>query len=1062
MRFKGILCALSLLVAGTAAYASAPQNPERQYTFDQGWEFRLCTDRDEVQSLVKSSGGADFRPVQIPHDWSVELPFDRSAGGSAGYLPGGLGLYVKEFTLPASIADARRISIVFDGVYHKATVWLNGHELGRHDYGYTDFTFDLSRHLKRKGVNRLAVFVDMEQQSRWYTGAGIYRHVWLKTSGKVHIRHNGLWVRPSADGNVEITTQVDGGGRYRLEHTVYGPDGEVVGTTGGNSLKVANPQLWSPDSPVLYSLKTVVYDASRKPSDEVVTRFGFRDARFEAATGFWLNGTNIKLKGVCLHQDAGSLGVAVPDEVWARRLRTLKEIGCNAVRCSHNPPSPEFLDLCDELGFLVIDEAFDKWKSGYYEASFDERARQDITDMVLRDRNHPSVIVWSIGNEVTEALLTSDEGVERARFLNEIVKTLDPTRPTLVACQSKFADKFGDVTDLVGYNYMEPRMIEDHKRHPERKMLVTEAFPYYSGLRVDNVRDFVELNPWNFVEDNPFIAGSFVWAGVDYLGESAPWPAKGWCSSPFDITMKEKPQAAFYHPAWTPDRDYLKLVVRDNCFDQPAGKDHWQYPPMADTWDLPYIDERCVEVRCYTTCDSVKFYFPMWSNPQMPLKTRVTADYPDHCIKVQLPAKRGKILAIGYKGGKEVMRDSLVNHGPVAGVRLDADYDLLDPLKGDYSPRGMTSTVSHIRLSLVDSLGRLQQMEPRRFRVEVEGPLRLLGVETGDLRREESWRTTEMDTYFGEGLIRVQSTSECGLARVLVYVEGFLKPFVKEIAVGPTRESGYVPVSGGGRIYYESYGEGVPVILLHGHTLDRRMWTGQLKDFAARYRVVVPDFRGYGKSSSQKEGMKFTHVDDLVTLMDSLRIDKAHIVGLSMGGFIAGDMVGMYPERMLSCVMCSGAMKTNYKSPSEPMTAEELERKRASIADVQALGVDRWKYEWIDKLVYGGGSQAGRIRPAVTEMVMDWDGFQLTHIESRLYYGHEAFDRLKSRRPSVPTMYLSGETEHKGRMKMLDYLPDSRQVELPDCGHMSNMERPELFNRTVLDFLRYADSKSLQ
>lgn len=345
-------------------------------------------------------------------------------------------------------------------------------------------------------------------------------------------------------------------------------------------------------------------------------------------------------------------------------------------------------------------------------------------------------------------------------------------------------------------------MINDHKRFPNRKMFVSEAFVYYSGLRENLVRDFVEHNPWHFVEENPFIAGSYVWAGVDYLGESSPWPAKGWCSCPFDMTLKERPQAAFYHPAWNPEKEYLKLVVRDNCFDQAMGTDHWQYPPMADTWDLPYTDSRCVEVRCYTTCDSVQFYFPMWSNPQLPLKPRVTKDYPDHCITIQLPARQGKVLAVGYKDGKEVLRDSLINHGRVADVRLDADYTTLATMKNDYSEiaeisgniqknasirsrKGVlpTSTVSHIRLTLVDKDGLIQQMQPKKFRVEVEGPIRLLGVETGDMRRMESWRTTELKTYFGEGLVRLQSTTKPGIARVKVFVEGFDKPFVKEIVI---------------------------------------------------------------------------------------------------------------------------------------------------------------------------------------------------------------------------------------------------------------------------------------
>ena len=799
-----------------------------KYTFDQGWTFRLCKDKSEVKNVLTTLGISDFdasmpkadgvqktkvtddtepeqaqvtaseitvsaggsivsdgtfRKICIPHDWSIELPFDPKVGGSAGYLPGGQGLYVKEFELPSSVKKAESLSIIFDGVYHRATVWLNGHRLGYHAYGYTDFSFDITPYINKVGKNVLVVHVDREEQSRWYTGSGIYRHVWLQTANKSHVKHNGIFVRASVDGDVSVSADVVDGSDVRYSNIILDSEGKKVAQADGCSLKVKNPRLWDIDSPVMYTLVTQVRNARGKIVDEVRTRFGFREVRFDSETGFWLNGKNMKLKGMCLHQDAGSLGTAVPDEVWLRRLRALKAIGCNSIRCSHNPPSPEFLDICDTLGLVVLDEAFDKWKSGYYKDMYDDCAHADISDMVLRDRNHPCVIVWSIGNEVSEAWKEDNEGVDRARELNEIVKALDSTRPTMVACQQGFQDKFGDVTDLVGYNYLEPRMIADHKRKPNRKMFVSEAFVYYSGLRENLVRDFVEKNPWNFVADNPFIAGSYVWAGVDYLGESSPWPAKGWCSCPFDMTLKERPQAAYYHPAWKPDENYLKLVVRDNCFDQAIGTDHWQYPPMADTWDLPYKDSRCVEVRCYTTCDSVQFFFPMWSNPQLPLKPRVTKDYPDHCITIQLPARQGKVLAVGYKGGVEVMRDSLINHGPVADVRLDADRTALSTITSDYSESASGNTVSHIRITLIDKDGLVQQMEPRGFRVETEGPVRLLGVETGDMRRQVSWRTTQLTTYFGEGLIRLQSTAAKGTARVLVYVDGFKQPFVKEITV---------------------------------------------------------------------------------------------------------------------------------------------------------------------------------------------------------------------------------------------------------------------------------------
>lgn len=821
---------LLLLSIGIFTVLTATSADVRQrLTFDLDWKFKLCRDSSDVIQTLRTLGISDnplsatrhnavttkvtddtepeqaqvtaseittgttsghtnlrqgtFRNVQIPHDWSSELPFEPEMGGSTGYLAGGQGIYVKDFRLPASAYRQKKVRLHFDGVYHRATVWVNGQRAGYHVYGYTGFGYDITPFLLSDGPNRIVVHVNREEQSRWYTGSGIYRHVWLYVTGPTHIKADGVFVTTADDGTVNIMTEIDTADadrdkRFIITNTILDTDGRTVN-------KVS--EKWDTERPYLYTLVTRLKNSKGKVIDEVRTRFGFREIRFDADKGFFLNGKNMKLKGMCLHQDCGSLGTAVPEEYWERRLKALKGIGCNAIRCSHNPPSTEFLDICDSLGLLVIDEAFDKWKSGYYAPFFDDCAARDIADMVIRDRNHPSVIVWSIGNEVSEAWKSDNEGIDRTRMLNDIVKSLDPGRPTLVACQQGFQDKFGEVTDLVGYNYLEPRMIADHRRRPHRKMMVTEAFVYYSGLREDLVRDFIEENPWHFAEENDFIAGSFVWAGVDYLGESSPWPAKGWCSCPFDMTLKERPQAAYYHTAWQPDKDYLKLVVRDNCFDQPSGTDHWQYPPMADTWDLPYTDSRCVQIRCYTTCDSVQFFFPMWSNPQLPLKPRVTKDYPDNCITLQLPARRGKVLAVGYKNGVAVMRDSLVNHGDVAGARLDFEGCVrLTPIPADMTPATSgkhRATATTLRLTLTDSLGRIQQMQPRRFSVRTEGPLRLLGVETGDMRRTDSWRTTELNTYFGEGLIRLQSTTQSGTGRVIVDVEGFDQPFVKELTI---------------------------------------------------------------------------------------------------------------------------------------------------------------------------------------------------------------------------------------------------------------------------------------
>lgn len=267
------------------------------------------------------------------------------------------------------------------------------------------------------------------------------------------------------------------------------------------------------------------------------------------------------------------------------------------------------------------------------------------------------------------------------------------------------------------------------------------------------------------------------------------------------------------------------------------------------------------------------------------------------------------------------------------------------------------------------------------------------------------------------------------------------------------KDSGYVAIAEGGRMYWEAYGEGTPLILVHGHTLDRRMWRQQIPVFAQHYRVITPDMRGYGKSSRQQDGMHVTHVDDLITLMDSLHIDKAHIVGLSMGGFITSEMLALHPERMITCTLASGNLR-NRKGPSEPMDSVELAESAKGIQEVLRQGVDNWKKEWIEKLITGGGSNAESIREELTAMVGDWDAFQITHHELRLYYANDALPVLKEKCPAVPTMYLSGENEHKKRSSQLKYTPNWSFVVIPDCGHMSNMEQPGVFNHVVLKFLK--------
>jgi len=512
-------------------------------TFDFDWRFHLG---DDVQAMK-----TDFLPqdweweeTQLPHDWSIKLSFDQEVGREAGFLPGGIGIYRKEFMIPSSY-KGKSISIVFDGVYHQASIYMNGQQIGYHRYGYTSFSYDLTPYLNYGSENVIFVRVDRSEKSRWYTGSGIYRHTWLEVTEPIHVATWGTYVttpvvsekgadikiattivnNDSSEKHIRVIQQLidenhqpikSGNKKVQDETRLIISANDTVDVS--QTMAVNHPTLWSLDNPYRYFVETII-KVGNKTIDRYFTPFGIRYFNFDKENGFSLNGKTVKLKGVNLHQDAGLLGVAVPDRSVERRLQILKEFGCNAIRCSHNPPSPQFLEMCDTLGFFVINEAFDKWKSGYYEKFFDVSWKKDIGDMVRRDRNHPSVFMWSVGNEVAEA---KDRvlGPQRAKMLQDYVHELEPTRPVTMAIQPGACDEIAGAVDIIGYNYMEPRVLQDKMKYPERIYYISEAYPYYGTVRIDDHRDYIPRNPWNVVMENDFILGSFIWAGVDYIGES--------------------------------------------------------------------------------------------------------------------------------------------------------------------------------------------------------------------------------------------------------------------------------------------------------------------------------------------------------------------------------------------------------------------------------------------------------------------------------------------------------------------------------------------------------------
>ena len=749
--------------------------------FDFDWNFSLS---DNQKYADRTYNDESWERIQLPHDWSIKLSFDKKMGGSAAHLPGGIGWYRKQFKLPRSY-NGKVISILFDAICHQSDVYINGHHLGFRPYGFCSIEYDLTPYLDYDGENVIAVRVNrsgVKDVARWYTGSGIYRHAWLQVTNPVHVATYGTYVTtPSVSedkAEIRIMTTLENELKkvqtVSISHLILDNQGKIVAKSGtektlfeaGQSIKITQnltlnyPRLWPLEKPELYTLETTV-KANGKVTDLYKTPFGIRTIAFDSEKGFLLNGKQVKLKGMCLHQDAGSLGTAVLDRSYERRLEIIKEYGCNAIRCSHNQPSPEFLDMCDRMGFVVIDEAFDKWKSGYYEKYFDEWWQRDLENMILRDRNHPSIILWSIGNEVTEAWEQGNEGIKRAEMLRDFVHKLEPSRPVTLAAQNNHRGEFSAVADVVGYNYLEARLLTDRKNNPKQRFLVSEELPYYSGAE-GNIRSYTVNNPWNVVAAHDFIAGGFIWSGVDYLGEAS-WPSHGWPNGLFDICMFEKPRAAFHRAMWNPE-PMVGIAIIDQSLDIDHGRDLWQWPKMVSHWSFPHrYFGLIMEVRTTTNCEKVELFM---NDKSMGVYN--TVDYPNHTIIWNVPYTPGKLVAKGYNGNKIVATKQLITSYKTTDILLKQDRT---EIKAD------GQDLSHVAVQLCDKDGNPVQVDDRKLTVSVEGDGTFRGLDTGDLRRETPFGSNELKTYFGQALIIVQSTRKAGQIKVNIQVEGIEKVY---------------------------------------------------------------------------------------------------------------------------------------------------------------------------------------------------------------------------------------------------------------------------------------------
>ncbi len=725
-------------------------------SFDGDWKFLKDDPKGAEQPDHKD---ADWRTLNLPHDWSIEGSYARTnpTGRGGGYVEAGIGWYRKNFELQQEDA-LRRVFIGFDGVMMNSDVWINGWHLGHRPYGYSSFQYEMTGHLHfGKGkTNTITVRVDnsIQPYSRWYTGSGIYRHTRLLITDPVHVDHWGSFVYTPAvsatKASLAIQTTVVNQSAAKadlvIETSILSPDGATLKTlttpqsisAGGSATLVqtaelTNPALWGAETTPLYTSMTRVR-SGKTILDEYATSFGIRDIRFDPATGFWLNGKNIKLKGVCLHHDGGAVGAAVPLRVWERRLQLLKQTGVNAIRTSHNPPAPEFLTLCDKMGFLVMDETFDTWNAkksnaeNGYNLYFSDWWRNDERDMVLRDRNHPSIILYSVGNEIHDNLNDSS-GFRKYRMQQDLIHSLDPTRKVTMALfrpglSHVYENGLADSMDIVGQNYRENELVAAHQNNPSRIVMGTENGHGQAA--------------WLALRDNPFMVGQFLWTGFDYLGE-ADWPALVNGQGLYDRTGGAR-NIAYQRQSWWSDQPMVYAMRKEQNAGEGAWVSDWT-PADIDTYD----DAR---IQVNSNSDEEELFMNGRSHG---IKPRPADNASPRSW--QMTFEKGSLKVVGKNNGQVVASQELRTAGPPARIVLKADREHIAPDWDD---------LSYITASIVDANGVPCPAADNQLTFSVSGAGFLAGVDNADLTSAESFLGSRRFAWKGSCIALVKANADHG------------------------------------------------------------------------------------------------------------------------------------------------------------------------------------------------------------------------------------------------------------------------------------------------------------
>ena len=773
-RLAFLVCLLSTLM-GLQAEARERLN------FDKDWRFLLG---DSAQMAKAEYNDSWWRRLDLPHDWAIEGDFyvGNPSGASGGALPGGIGWYRKHFTINCESTANNRYFIEFDGVYMNSTVYVNGQKVGNRPYGYSSFEYDITPYVK-EGENVVAVRVDNSDQpnSRWYSGCGIYRHVWLTETHPIHVKHWGVYVH---DGKVEVDYENPTKQKVTVKNTWL--------DAAGKPASIKKPRKWSCEDPYIYKVRTQLI-VGGKVVDEVETTTGFRDFKFDAKTGFWLNGKNFKLNGVCEHHDLGCLGAALNEDALHRKLTKLKAMGVNSIRTSHNPPAPELLNMCDTMGLIVMDESFDMWRrrktQNDYARFFDEWHERDLSDLVLRDRNHPSVLMWSIGNEVLEQWSSAEADtltLEQANLilnaghdastlakdgersvqslmtqhLAEIVKRYDTTRPITAGCQEPSPNnhlfKSGAI-DIIGFNYHHQWAKDVPKNFPDKPFIFSESVsalqtrgyymmpsdkiytapeqwwlpytdPSYMCSAYDNMHaswSSTHEEMWDVVKHTPYVGGQYIWTGFDYIGEPTPYgfPARSSYFGIIDLAGFPKDVYYMYQSEWT-QKPVLHLFPHWNWI--PGDEiDMWCYYNNADEVEL-FINGKSQGVRRKLRDEDNEKMRNL--NSKYHVGWRVTFE-------------PGEVKVVARKDGSVVGEQTIRTAGAPERIRLSVDY------------QGKTTTF--ITAEVVDKDGNLCPWAEDMIYFVGEGNGRILGTDNGCQTSMERFTSPKRKAFFGKCMVVV-------------------------------------------------------------------------------------------------------------------------------------------------------------------------------------------------------------------------------------------------------------------------------------------------------------------